>query len=217
MFKRFRWPRLAVNRFGLLATGVSFLATAFHFFVAAPRAQAYAAKPAGWERLSQVIGTVKGRTMPSTQDPNVEAQKPVSKSPVAAPGTKDAAQTSEGTNNSAPGTAMTTADPALLELLQRALRERRDGEYIYRLRHFQRRLRPIQCPPLPSYSVEGIELSDQERSTLACHEQRHLQAQCVLPTDLFSPTRCPRGYQWRLEDDRIESERQWLAARTAKK
>jgi hypothetical protein len=119
--------------------------------------------------------------------------------------------------SAAQGPVPTVADPALLRLLQQALRERRDAEYIYRLRHFQRQPPPILCPPLPSYSLQDIELSEQERAVAYCHEQRQLQAQCDLPASIFKPMRCPKGYQWRLEDDRIESERQWLAARTSKK
>lgn len=220
MLKAFRWPRIAVSRKILLTTSVSLLATLFHFLVARPRAEAFATAPKGWARLHRVFDHPKTRVAAPASPSSVAGSPQGSGLAATTQGggiAGSAPQPAPSGTAAAQGSPLTVADPALLHLLQQALREHRDAEYIYRLRHFERRLSPILCPPLPSYSLQGIELTDQERAVATCHEQRQLQAQCVLPADLSKPMRCPKGYQWRLEDDRIESERRWLADRTARK
>lgn len=220
MLKALRWPQIAVSRKLLLTTSIGLLATLFHLFVTGPRAQAYATAPKGWDRLHRVFDHPEDKAKaPVSADAVAQAgqgaeTKPQALTTKVAGGALDAAAPDA---SAARGPEPTVADPALLHLLQQALRERRDAEYIYRLRHFQRQPTPIFCPPLPSYSLQDIELSDQERAVAYCHEQKQLLAQCELPASLFKPMQCPKGYQWRLEDDRIESERQWLAARTSKK
>lgn len=220
IIKALHWPRNAANRKILPTTSVSLLATLFHFLVARPQAEACATAPKGWAHLHHVFDHPEARVAAPASPSGVTGAPQSSGAAAATQGegiTRSAPQPAPSGATATQGPPPTVADPALLYLLQQALRERRDAEYIYRLRNFKRRLSPILCPPLPSYSLQGIELSDQERAVATCHEQRQLQAQCVFPTDLSKPMRCPKGYQWRLEDDRIESARRWLADRAARK